>query len=457
MMAHAEARMVSRRQMGREWRLRMARLKAKALPDVEPDVEEPAVDEEAATTSEPSRAVEDDNETDSDQDAMSEDEEADRVWAEPGEEDDQPASAFRAAVPLTTTTESQGVETTERMSAMEPHLASVHQSDWEDGIVWGGEDSDGEEQTRPFLGRAHDQAVATSTSTACDVRFRGWEQSGEARSATAASDSSDSWVDKARRGLNPRHLRVERKQVCAPIFGQAQSPLESDPSVFQVSEQRSNIYWIAVTLCVQNGAQAALTTSTTENQTKLAVQATMRERQPNASLSKVRHSDDACSRGEFRTRAYLPATCGVGLTRWRLFPGMQDLWLEHVVWGKVSRTRTAGVVQLDLSDRQLLLEVTDAEALPYLQSRVAATLLPPPDKSRRQQTDLEQDVARLYLGEPGDWRADGGGRKQTADAAKTGAAGGQLAAANQGASDKVRGRDGFHASPREKRLASSLF
>lgn len=128
---------------------------------------------------------------------------------------------------------------------------------------------------------------------------------------------------------------------------------------------------------------------------------------------------------------------------------MQDLWWEHVVWEKASRTRTAGVVQLDLSDRQLLLEVTDADALPYLQSRVAAMLLPPPEKSQRQQTDLEQDAARLYLGEPGDWRADGGGRKQTAEAAKTGAAGGQLTAANQGASDKVRGRDRLYASPRK--------
>ena len=54
----------------------MARLKAKALPDVEPDVEEPAADEEAATTSEPSRAVEDERESDSDQDAMSEEDEA---------------------------------------------------------------------------------------------------------------------------------------------------------------------------------------------------------------------------------------------------------------------------------------------------------------------------------------------------------------------------------------------
>jgi hypothetical protein len=138
----------------------------------------------------------------------------------------------------------------------------------------------------------------------------------------------------------------------------------------------------------------------------------------------------------------------VGLTLWRLFPGLQDLWLEHVVWEKVSRMPTAGVVQLDLSDRQLLLEVTDADALPYLQSRVAATLLPPPEKSQRQQTNLEQDVARLYLGDPGDWRADGGGRKQTADAAKTGAAGGQLTAANQGASDKVGGIDSTHLSPR---------
>jgi hypothetical protein len=222
--------------MGREWRLRMARLKAKALPDVEPDVEEPAADEEAATTSEPSRAVEDERESDSDQDAMSEEDEADRVWAEPGEEEDQPASAFRAAVPLTATAESQGGETTEHMAAMEPHLAPVHQSDWEDGIVWGGEDSDEEEQQqRPFLGRAHDQAVTTSTSTACDVRFKGWEQSGEARSATAASDGGDSWVNKARRGLNPRHLRVERKQVRAPICGQGQTLLESNPFVFQRS------------------------------------------------------------------------------------------------------------------------------------------------------------------------------------------------------------------------------
>lgn len=259
MMAHADARMGFRHQMGREWRLRMARLKAKALPDVEPDVEEPAVDEEAATTSEPSRAVEDENESDSEQDSMSEDDEADRVWAEPGEEDNQPASAFRAAVPLTATTESQEAESIERMAALEPHLAPVHQSDWEDGIVWGGEDSDGEEQQkRPFLGRAHGQAVATSTSTACDVRFKGWEQSGEARRATAASGAGDSWVDKARRGLNPRHLRVERKQVRAPIFGQGQSLLESDPSVFQVSEGGTLMHWIAVfAVCAECGSSSA--------------------------------------------------------------------------------------------------------------------------------------------------------------------------------------------------------
>jgi hypothetical protein len=45
------------------------------------------------------------------------------------------------------------------------------------------------------------------------------------------------------------------------------------------------------------------------------------------------------------------------LSPWRRGLVTQDLWLEHVVWEKVSRTRTAGVVLLDLSDPQLLLEV----------------------------------------------------------------------------------------------------
>ena len=78
--------------------------------------------------------------------------------------------------------------------------------------------------------------------------------------------------------------------------------------------------------------------------------------------------------------------------------------------------------------------MSDAAALPYLQSRVAATLLPPPEKFQRQQTQhLEADVARFYLGDPKDWKADGGGRK-SADLTNAAA---QLTAANQGVPDKV--------------------
>jgi hypothetical protein len=207
--------------MGSKWRQRMARLRNASLPEVEADVEPGAQVEEAAasTPGDPPRAEEDAHETDSDRDAMSsaDDEEEEMVWAE---QEDQPASRFRAAEPLAAPTESREAEAEElaAMDAMEPHLAPVHQSDWEDGIVWGGEDSDGEEeQTRPFLGRAHEQA-RTSTSTACDVRLQGWE--GGARRATQPSVAgtssgtrAESWVDKARRGLNPRHLRVERDQV----------------------------------------------------------------------------------------------------------------------------------------------------------------------------------------------------------------------------------------------------